>query len=128
MGVLYIIPVIVDIHGHSFVVFTLVSEIHKNVDLVLDIKNMFELEGVTDTCEPCFNFLNGSIPFFSKEQIALKQKKHRSVKIEAPFVDEMSGMAIVKMIDKREHSTVMLKLKFIRNRARLDITTNTQKQ
>ena len=42
------IPVIVDIHGHRFEVFTLVSEIHDNVDLVLGMKNVFELEGVID--------------------------------------------------------------------------------
>ena len=29
------------------------------------------------------------------------------------------------MLDKREQSTVMLKLKFIRNRATLDVTSNT---
>ena len=34
-SVLFIIPVIVDIHGHRFEIYTLVSEIHKNVDLVL---------------------------------------------------------------------------------------------
>ena len=42
------IPVIVDIHGHRFEVFTMVSEIHKNVDLFYGIKNIFELEGVID--------------------------------------------------------------------------------
>ena len=40
------IPIIVDIHGHIFEIFTLVSEIHENVDLVLGIKNVSELEGV----------------------------------------------------------------------------------
>ena len=40
-GVLFIIPVIVDIHGHRFEIYSLVSEIHKNVDLVLGIKNVF---------------------------------------------------------------------------------------
>ena len=29
--VLFVIPVIVDIHGHRFEIFTLVSEIHENV-------------------------------------------------------------------------------------------------
>ena len=38
VSVLFIIPVIVDIHGHRFEIYTLVSEIHENVDLVLDIK------------------------------------------------------------------------------------------
>ena len=46
VGVLFVIPVIVDIHGHRFEVFTLVSEIHENVDLVLGIQNILELEGV----------------------------------------------------------------------------------
>ena len=32
--VLFIIPVIVDIHRHRFEIYTLVSEIHENVDLV----------------------------------------------------------------------------------------------
>ena len=43
--VLFVIPVIIDIHGHRFEVFTLVSEIHDNVDLVLGMKNVFALEG-----------------------------------------------------------------------------------
>ena len=40
---------IVDIHGHRFKVYTLVSEIHENVDLVLGIKNIFQLECVTNS-------------------------------------------------------------------------------
>ena len=46
VSVLFIIPVIVDIHGHRFEIYILVSEIHENVNLVLGIKNVFELEGV----------------------------------------------------------------------------------
>ena len=46
--VLFVIPVIADIHGHRSEVFTLVSEIHDNIDLVLGMKNVFELEGVMD--------------------------------------------------------------------------------
>ena len=46
VSVLFIIPVMVEIAGHRFEVYTLVSEIHKNVDLVLGIKNVFELEGI----------------------------------------------------------------------------------
>ena len=49
MAVLFVIPVIIEIHGHLFEVFTLVSEIHDNVDLVLGIKNVYELEGIVDT-------------------------------------------------------------------------------
>ena len=43
------IPMIVDIHGHRFEIYMLVSEIHENVDLVLGIEDVFELEGVTNS-------------------------------------------------------------------------------
>ena len=50
------ILVIVEICGHRLEVFTLVSEIFDNVDMVLGIKNIFELEGVIDSHESCFRF------------------------------------------------------------------------
>ena len=40
-SVLFVIPVIIDIHRHRFEIFTLVSEIHDNVDLVMGMKNIF---------------------------------------------------------------------------------------
>ena len=46
--------------------------------------------------------------------------------MEAPIIDDISGFAIVKMLDSREQCKVMLKLKFIRNQTSLDITNNTQ--
>ena len=48
VSVLFVIPVIIDIHGHRFEIFTLVSKIHDNVDLVMGMKNIFKLEGVID--------------------------------------------------------------------------------
>ena len=45
VDVLFVIPVIMTIQSHRFEIFTLVSEIHENVDLVIGIKNVFELEG-----------------------------------------------------------------------------------
>ena len=49
VGVLFVILVIITIQKCRFEVFTLVSEIHENVHLVLGIKNLFELEGVIDS-------------------------------------------------------------------------------
>ena len=77
VSVLFVIPVIIDIHGHRFEIYTLVSEIHENVDPVLGIKNVFELEGVIDLCDSCFSFLNRSIPFFPKEKLKFHQKYKR---------------------------------------------------
>ena len=126
VAVLFVIPIIVDIHGHRFEVFTLVSEIHDNVDLVLGMKNVFELEGIKDMWDSSFKFLNRSLPFFSKEQVVVKPKERKFIKIEAPFVDEISGLAIMKMLDNKEQCMVVLKLKFVRNQASLDVTNNMQ--
>ena len=48
VSVLFVIPVITDIHRHRFEIFILVSKIHDNVDLVMGMNNIFELEGVID--------------------------------------------------------------------------------
>ena len=56
VSVLFIIPVIIDIHGQRFKIYTIVFEIHENVDLVLGIKNVLELEGVMNSGDCCFNF------------------------------------------------------------------------
>lgn len=41
VSALFIIPVIIDVQRHRFEIYMLMSEIHKNVDLVLGIKNVF---------------------------------------------------------------------------------------
>ena len=67
ISVLFIIPVIIEVHGHRFKLYTLVSEIHKNVDLVLGIKNVFKLEGVINSRDCRLTFLNRSVPYIEKK-------------------------------------------------------------
>ena len=113
------------IQNHKFEIFTLVSKIHENVNLVIGIKNLFELEGVIDSQDSCVNFLNRSIPFFPKEKVSVKPKEQRIMVLEAPFMEEISGMAITKMLDAKEQKTLTMKLKFIRNRAMFKVTNST---
>ena len=120
VNVLFIIPVIIDIHRHRFEMYTLVLEIHKNVDLVLGINNVFELEGVINSQDCCLNFLNRSLPIFPKEHIVLKPKEQQLIKIKAPFIDEISGLAIIKILGGSTYSIMLLKLKFMHNAAMLD--------
>ena len=127
VGVLFIIPVIVTIQNHRFEIFTLVSDIHENVDLVIGIKDLFELEGVIDSWDSCVNFLNMSITFFPKEKVSVKPKEQRILTLETPFVEVIAGMAVTKMLDAREQRTLTMKLKFIRNRAIFKVTNNTHK-
>ena len=48
ISILFVIPVILHMHGHKFEISTLVSKIHDNVDLVMGMKNVFKLEGIID--------------------------------------------------------------------------------
>ena len=118
---LFIIPVIVDIHGHTFKIYTLVSEIHENVDLVLGIKKVFELEGVINSRDCYFKFLNRSVPVYPEKEIILNPNEQKLVKVKAPFMDEILGLAIIKIIDGGTYSTLLIKLKFTCNKAILDI-------
>ena len=52
----------------------------------------------------------------------LKPKEQKLIRVKAPFIDEISGLAIIKILDKITHNSMMLKLKFTQNSAMLDIT------
>ena len=49
----------------------------------------------------CFSFLNRSLPFFPKEHIVLKSQEQKLIKVETPFNDEISGLAIIKVLDEK---------------------------
>ena len=126
VSVLFVIPVIIDIHRHRFEIFTLVSEIHDNVDLVMGMKNIFELKGVIDSRDSCFSFLSRLIPFFPSDSSRdCTKNASKMVMIEAPFIEELSGMAVVKILNIKEQTMNMIKLKFLRNKAVLRITNKT---
>ena len=99
----------------------MVSEINENVDLGSGIKNVFKLEGVINSRDCCFKFLNRSMPIFPEKSVILKPNEQKLIKVKAPFVDEISGMAIVKILDGGTHSILLIKLKFTQNKAILDM-------
>ena len=121
VSVLFIIPVIIDVHGQEFEIYTLVSEIHKNIDLVLGIKNVFKLEGVINSRDCCFKFLNRYIPIFPEKEVILKPNEQKLIKVKVPFVDEISGMAIIKILDGSTYGTLLITLKSTCNKEISDI-------
>ena len=82
---------------------------------------MFELEGIINSRDCCFRFLNRSIPVYPENEIVLKPNEQKLIKVKAPFADEISGMAIIKILDGSTYSTLLIKLKFMCNKAVLDI-------
>ena len=58
----------------------------------------------------------------------MKPGEQKVVKIEVPFKDEMSSLAIIKLLDKLMHSVMVLKVKFICNVAMLDMINNSNSE
>ena len=58
----------------------------------------------------------------------MKPKEQKLIIDEALFVEEISGMAITKLLDTKSQVALTLKLKFIRNRAMLKVTNSTHEK
>ena len=82
------------------------------------------MEGVINWQDCCFEFLNRSLPIFPKECVILKPKEQKLIKLKVPFQDEISGLAVIKILDASAYSTMLLKLKFTHNAAISDIVNN----
>ena len=82
---------------------------------------MFKLEGVINSRDCTFEFLNRSVPIYPEKELILKPDEQKLANVRAPFVEEISGLAIIKIIDGRTYSSVLIKLKFTCNKAVLDI-------
>ena len=69
VGVLFVIMVAIDLHGHRFEVYTLVLEILDNVDMVMGIKNVYEIERIISTRYSFLHFLNRLTPFLPRTEV-----------------------------------------------------------
>ena len=63
--------------------------------------------------------MNRSVPIFPESCVILKPKEQKLIKVKVPFIDEILGLAIVKILDGGTHSTLLIK--FMQNKAILDI-------
>ena len=71
----------------------------------MGIKNVFELEGVINSRDCQFEFLNRSVSIYAEKEIILKPDEQKLVKVRAPFIHEISGLAIIKIMDGGTYST-----------------------
>ena len=59
--------------------------------------------------------------YIQRKEIILKPDEQKLVKVKAPFIDEISGLAIIKIIDGKTNSILLIKLKFMHSKTVLDI-------
>ena len=88
----------------------LVSEIQDDIGLVFGMKNMHEVEGEHSARHSEFRILNRTIPIFPQDTFTLKPGCKRYVKIVTPFPEQLSGVAIVKIVQGAKTITLQVTL------------------
>ena len=123
VATLFVIPFVFKVVEHMFEVYTLVSEIQQNMDLILGVKNMFEIEGEVSCLTSQFRFLNRSLPIFTLSTHRIKIGAKAYVKAKVPFVEKLSGHAIAKLLHKGSLGT--MKIRLVDNLTVIQIINNT---
>ena len=123
VATLFVIPFVFKIGKHLFEVYTLVSEIQQNMDIILGVKNMFEVEGEISCHTSQFRFLNRSLPIFALSTHRIKVGTKAYVKAKVPFIEKLSGHAIAKLLCKGSLGT--MKIRLVDNLTVIQIINNT---
>ena len=110
VAALFVIPFVFKIGKHLFEIYTLVSEIQQSMDLILGVKNMFELEGEVSCRTSQFRFLNRSLPLFPLSTHRIKVGAKAYVKAKVPFIEKLSGHAVAKLLYKGSLGTMKVRL------------------
>ena len=106
-----------------FEIYTLVSEIQQSMDLILGVKNMFELEGEVSCRTSQFKFLNRSLPLFPLSTHRIKVGAKAYVKAKVPFIEKLSEHAVIKLLHKGSLGT--MKVMLVDNITVMQIINNT---
>ena len=96
-----------------FEIYTMVCESNDNVDLVLGVKKFVGLEGEISMTEQNFKFLNTAVPIFPVYKDIIKPKERWHVKVETSFLDEISGLSIIKLLALNIYDALTLKVRFV---------------
>ena len=110
VAALFVIPFVFKIGKHLFEIYTLVSEIQQSMDLILGVKNMFELEGEVSCRTSQFKFLNRSLPLFPLSTHRIKVGAKAYVKAKVPFIEKLSGHAVARKGNERKRPVVDFRL------------------
>ena len=108
---------------HLFEIYTLVSEIQQSMDLIVGVKNMFELEGEVSCRTSQFKFLNRSLPLFPLSTHRIKVGAKAYIKAKVPFIEKLSGHVIAKLLYKGSLGT--MKIRLVDNITVMQIINNT---
>ena len=90
----------------------------------MGIKYVYEIERIIIIRDSFLHFPNRSTPLFPKMDILLKPREQRFMKIDMPFIDKISGLAIFKLLDLKSSCTSSIIVKLSRNIGFHSVTSN----
>ena len=90
----------------------------------MGIKTVYKIEGIIHIRDSCLHFLNRFIPFFPKINVTSEALGTKVHKIDVPFIDEVLGLAMIKLLDLKTGSINIIKVKCIMDFGFLDVTNN----
>ena len=102
------------IQGHMLEVYTVVSEIYNNVDLVLDIKNFVQVEVEISMRQLKFKFFSTDQSLYFLYIKIMKSKEMKYLKVEASFLDVISRLGITKLLGFNNYDILTTKVNFKR--------------
>ena len=93
------------------------------MDLIFGVKNMFEIKGEVSYHTSQFKFLSRSLPIFPLSTHRIKVGAKAYVTGKVPFIEKLSGHAVVKLFYKGSLGT--MKIRLVENITVLQIINNT---
>ena len=93
------------------------------MDIILGVKNMFEIEEEISCHTSQFRFLNRSLPIFTLSTHRVKVGAKAYVKAKVPFIEKLSRHAIAKLLYKGSLGT--MKIRLVDNLTVIQIINNT---
>ena len=92
----------------------MVSETHDSLDIIVVITNVYEIEGVISN-RVIYTFL-------TDPSLSSPRQRTKTNKTDVPFIDEISGLVIIKLLDLKLVVLILIKKKLIINTRFLDVT------
>ena len=106
---LFVISLLFMSSGHTFEIFTIVTEIDDDIDLVFGFKNMTETEAMLNTRTGEYDFIGRSISIFPQNDLDVLAGEKAYIKVKSPFCYKLSGMICTKFYSRNMVYTLRVK-------------------
>ncbi len=107
----FIVPVQVTFGEHLFEFYCMVIDTPDSCQMVIGIKEMYELEASLNTRNRSFEFLNRTAPVIPTKEETIRPGQTRHIQVAVQFWQRLSGQAVMKVLIPNPVYTMFLEIK-----------------